>query len=225
MYECRYCDKECMSTSSLLAHESVCPSNENRKMWERKWSLEKKLSFSKKCLDTKCNNSFWTDNRREEQRNHTVEFNQSYWTEEKRLLHSKIMIDVVKNNPNSYSKNNVSGRVKMHRVVSSDGPTDVKGKWELKVADWLNKNNVRWTNNIPPFSYFWNDSWHLYFPDFYISDFDTYIEVKGYETERDRCKWDAIPKPLIIIKEKEYKDLENVLNIFAGEYVSSTVGS
>lgn len=28
-----------------------------------------------------------------------------------------------------------------------------------------------------------------YTPDFYLPDLDLYIEVKGYETDKDRSKW------------------------------------
>ena len=37
----------------------------------------------------------------------------------------------------------------------------MKGKWELKFAVFLNDKNIKWTNVIKPFPYFWNDSWHL----------------------------------------------------------------
>lgn len=47
-----------------------------------------------------------------------------------------------------------------------------------------------------------NNGWHLYFPDFYLPDYNLYVEVKGYETERDRCKW-AVVKNLLTIKQKE----------------------
>jgi hypothetical protein len=34
-----------------------------------------------------------------------------------------------------------------------------------------------------------------------------YIEVKGYETDRDRAKWLQFPKNLRIIKETEIKQI------------------
>ena len=52
--------------------------------------------------------------------------------------------------------------------------------------------------------YFWNNSWHLYFPDFYLEDYNMYIEIKGYETERDQYKWKVIDN-LIIFKKEEIK--------------------
>jgi hypothetical protein len=36
---------------------------------------------------------------------------------------------------------------------------------------------------------------------------DLYVEVKGYETDRDRAKWRDFPKNLRIIKEAEIKQI------------------
>ena len=52
------------------------------------------------------------------------------------------------------------------------------------------------------FEYEWENKIHLYFPDFYLPDYDIYIEVKGYERERDRCKWKVVPN-LLVLKKKE----------------------
>ena len=136
----------------------------------------------------------------------------SIWTEEKRKQQSDIMKNVVELNPNSYSKENVSGRVKMYKVNSSHGLTKVKGTWELKVANYLNENNIKWTNDIEPFKYFWNGSWHFYFPDFYLEDKNIFIEVKGYKTARDIAKWSAVDNLIVIDKDK-IKDLNINLSV------------
>ena len=87
-----------------------------------------------------------------------------------------------------------------------DNGFELTGSWELIVAKWLDENNIKWTNKINPFTYTWNDTDHLYFPDFYLPDLDWYIEVKGYERERDLCKWAVVPN-LVIIKQKEIKEI------------------
>lgn len=50
-----------------------------------------------------------------------------------------------------------------------------------------------------------------YFPDFYLPESDMWIEVKGYETERDIAKWESMinvhKKNLNIVKSKEIKNL------------------
>ena len=84
--------------------------------------------------------------------------------------------------------------------------------WEYIVAQYLDLHNIKWTRKgIKPIPYLWNDSWHLYFPDFLIETADIYIEVKGYETERDRVKWKYSDKPVLVIKKKEVDSINNNL--------------
>jgi hypothetical protein len=125
------------------------------------------------------------------------------WTDEKREKHSVSMRKAVLANPESYTSNNVCGRV----VIEDYNGEKFHGKWELAVAKWLDKNNIKWERKIKPFSYFWNDKWHLYFPDFYLPTLDKYVEVKGYERERDRCKWAVVPN-LIVLKRKEIAEIQ-----------------
>ena len=133
------------------------------------------------------------------------------WTKEKRLEHSLKMKKIVDDNPESYSSKNVCGRVKTIKTIDSLGnETNCLGKWELLVIDYLNKNNIRWTNKIEEnFQYYWNESHHRYFPDFKLLDYDNvFIEVKGYERDRDKAKWEQFPHKLIIIKKEEIEKLK-----------------
>ena len=57
-----------------------------------------------------------------------------------------------------------------------------------------------------------NNSEHLYFPDFYVKDLDLYIEVKGYETERDKVKWNTCKNKgikLLVLKKNEIYQIKN----------------
>ena len=56
------------------------------------------------------------------------------------------------------------------------------------------------------FNYTWNGN-RTYFPDFYLPSLNLYVEVKGYETERDTAKWSQFPKKLFVIKAKEIKEI------------------
>lgn len=134
-----------------------------------------------------------------------------YWKNpENRIKQSESMKKAVLKNPDSYSTKNVSGRVKSFDFKDSFGnDIKIKGKWELKVAEFLNEKKVKWINKVEPSPYFWNDSWHLYFPDFYLVDYDIYLEVKGFERERDRKKWNDFRGNLIVLRRKEIEDLEN----------------
>lgn len=138
------------------------------------------------------------------------------WSEERKLNFSKVMQKAVENNPQSYSSKNVCGRTKMFNFIDSYScKTKLNGRWELLVATFLNECNIKWTNIIQQgFKYEWNNKEHLYFPDFYLPELDLYIEVKGYERDRDRCKWKALNN-LIIVKQKEIKIIKGLVSALA----------
>ena len=86
---------------------------------------------------------------------------------------------------------------------------DLHGHWELGYAKYLDANNIKWRRCSDRFPYEWDGKTHYYKPDFYIVDSDTYVEIKGYETKKDRAKWSQFPKNenLVILKFQELFDL------------------
>jgi hypothetical protein len=75
------------------------------------------------------------------------------------------------------------------------------GSWELIFAQILDKLNIQWTRNAKRFEYIKPDGKEgTYLPDFYIDEWNQYVEVKGYETDLDRAKWSQFKEPLIIIR-------------------------
>jgi len=124
------------------------------------------------------------------------------WTDDQRKNHSTSMKKAVVENPESYTSLNVCGRTKVEDYKGEK----FHGKWEVEFAQWLDANNIRWIRKVSPIQYFWNNDWHSYFPDFYLPEFDYFIEVKGFETKRDRCKWEAVEK-LQVIKKKEIEQI------------------
>lgn len=179
-------------------------------------SFEKKRSLGKlKFCSNTCSNLYYgptkltIDSRRKISEKSKI--NQAkIWTIDKRKIHSDKMKLVVKSKPESYSSNNVCGRVKGISVEDSLGrKTKCLGSWEKIVIEFLLNNSIRWINKIDDeFLYTWNGSIHRYFPDFYLIDQDIYIEVKGFERERDREKWKQFPKKLKILKLKEIREIQ-----------------
>jgi hypothetical protein len=108
---------------------------------------------------------------------------------------------VVREKPESYSASNVNGRVKkvLYKGVLMDS------KWELEFAEWCDKESITWGKNTLGFEYEWNGN-RIYYPDFYLKDLKRFVEVKGYERERDLIKWKSVPD-LIIIKIEEIKKI------------------
>lgn len=125
------------------------------------------------------------------------------WTEERRKKLSLSMREAVKRNPESYTSNNVCGRVKIEEYKNKK----FHGKWEVLFAKWLDANEIIWEREIESFPYFWSNDWHLYFPDFFIPEYNVFVEIKGYETDRDRSKWSAVSN-LIIIRGKEISKIK-----------------
>lgn len=194
MFSCQYCGREC-SKFGLVNHERYCKSNPEKSEfippegWRSEWSPERRERHSVKMKEVSKT---------------SIKYDQSlYWTPENRLAHSIKMKEAVKNYPESYSSNNVCGRVKLKEYKG----TKLNGGWELLVAQYLDENNISWTNKVNPIEYKWNDSIHSYFPDFYLPEMDLYIEVKGYERDRDLDKWSEINN-LIVIKQKEITQIQ-----------------
>ncbi|QGZ16041.1 hypothetical protein Kuja_0500 [Vibrio phage vB_VchM_Kuja] len=206
--QCKYCGKTCGNTGGLAVHESACKNNINIKpkkpkseawlkaMSERRGNGQNQFTKAKQegreCIvsqDTREKLSVASSN---------IE-----WTDQRRKAHSERMKRAVSENPSSYSSNNVCGR----NCIEYRGHK-LKGNWELLVAKWLDANNIEWEGETHPQEYIWRESPHLYFPDFYLPAYECFIEVKGYKTERDECKWAYCTKPLYIIRGEHIKLLD-----------------
>lgn len=124
-------------------------------------------------------------------------------TKERRLEISSYMKKAIKEHPESYSTHNIIGRVKNYKIMMNNkNVTNVKGTWELLFATYLNNNEIYWTNKIKPIPYCWKGKWHLYFPDFYLIDSNIYVEIKGFKTDRDLCKWAEIKNIIVLMKDE-----------------------
>lgn len=102
------------------------------------------------------------------------------------------------------------GRAKKYDYISPiAGKIKVDGSWELKVAEYLDLIGVIWYRNKIRFEYFntLKNKKSTYCPDFYVKDWNTYIEVKGYKTDLDIIKWNQFLHNLIIWQKSELKSL------------------
>jgi hypothetical protein len=212
--ECRYCNKLCKNENSLRNHERLCKSNPGRQN-----IVSNFISYNKKRKEL----SIPGTNQYIKAKENGITITMSDDTKRKisnklkgRLLsesHKQRLKESMKlaviNNPESYSANNVSGRTP---IIEYNG-FYLKGSWELLVAKYLDKLGIKWTNILDGISYMWNDNKHLYFPDFYLTEYDVYVEVKGYERERDKCKWNGLDN-LIVIKKKEIELIKNNKYVF-----------
>jgi hypothetical protein len=122
---------------------------------------------------------------------------------------SKYMKKAVVDNPDSYSKKNVCGRVKQYEYNG----VILKGTWELKMAMWLDAKGIKWEYETNSYPYPWNNGCSIYFPDFYLPQLNVLIEVKGNVTDRDLIKWDHLPIKLVVVDKKYINSLDELVSI------------
>ena len=100
---------------------------------------------------------------------------------------------------------NKAGRAPKYKYTKKDGRVvTLDGSWELKVAKYFDNIGIEWERNTKRFPYInlkGKDA--TYCPDFYLPCKDLYIEVKGYTTDLDKCKWSQFTKKLEVWTKKE----------------------
>jgi len=105
-----------------------------------------------------------------------------------------------------------AGRCKKYKYTSPiAGTVSLDGTWELTTAKWLDWQGYTWHRNRTRFPYI-NLKGKLshYTPDFYVESIG-YVEVKGYQTELDECKWKQFSEPLTVWYRDKIKQFENEL--------------
>lgn len=103
-----------------------------------------------------------------------------------------------------------AGRCKKFLYLKKDGTKVwLQGTWEVKLADFLESKNLNWDKNRVGYKYSFEEKDHLYFPDFWLKDLDVYVEVKGYETEKDKSKWNQFPFQLFVVRKQEIQNLDS----------------
>lgn len=208
MFICKFCGSERKSNNSLAQHEIRCKSNADRipihipttkgirgKKGSNQYTKAQRLGLPKPEVSEETRNKMRKSAKRQ---------GETMWTVEQREKHSRVMKEAVAKNPESYTKGNVSGRVKM---VQYNGHL-LKGTWELKTAMWLDGQGLEWEPENYFCEYVWNGGTHRYYPDFYVFEYDVYIEVKGYKTDRDEAKWSQFDRKLVIIDKRVIHELE-----------------
>lgn len=209
--ECKHCGKQILNKGSLTVHEIYyCKSNPERKEkksnfieYNRKLKSGEVHRQHKNQYDKAKTTGIPFKLSDESRKKMSESSKKQVWTDEQRIRHSISMRNAVANHPLSYSAHNVCGRTKK---IEYNG-MKLSGTWELEVAKFLDRKGIKWTNIIEPIGYFWGMKQRRYFPDFYLPDFNLYIEVKGNQTDRDEAKW-AMVENLMIVKNDEIRSLK-----------------
>lgn len=200
---CKHCGKELKSPMSS-SHQSYCKENPKRKIVDRSGEKNgmygKKSSASNQYIKSKSEGKDFKISEETRIKLSKYAKNRKLTEEQKRRI-SNSMKKVVREKPESYSASNVNGRVKkvLYKGVLLDS------QWELEFAEWCDQKSITWEKNTVGFEYEWKGP-RIYYPDFYLTDLKRYVEVKGYERERDLAKWKSVPD-LIVVKMPEIKKI------------------
>ena len=129
----------------------------------------------------------------------TKHFNCSLRTIQRLNLKKRSISEAIKLNPikiSSYGLQKLSKLAK-ERGLGGYRPHPNKGlryngiwfdsKWEVQVAKSLDDNNIIWER--PSKGFVWNDAGRKYYPDFYLPEYDTYLDPKNdYLIKKDAVK-------------------------------------
>lgn len=202
MLLCKFCSKECKNDNSLRNHERLCKSNENRQTTYFQTNREDMQHGNQytKALRLGLPKPIVTEVTRKKLSDRNLLRSDEFNKENGKRI-SKTVTEKVANGTWHTS-------LAKHMHIDYNG-IDLHGSWEVAYAKYLDCNNVKWIRNKDSFSYNFEDKNRRYTPDFYLIDDDVYVEIKGYETEKDRAKWEQFPphRKLLILKKDELKAL------------------
>ena len=206
------CKKICKSKNSLKCHEIRCKLNPNVKVWKNGVKKgEGRPAWNKgltKDTDERIKKQCETFHKRFESGEIKIQ-SHPHSKETKEIL-SKIRSDYLASTENAGGFKDV-GWYKISNVNNEE--FIVRGLWEYNVALKLNDQNILWIRN-QYLNYFIDGVKKTYNPDFYLPEFDEYIEVKGFFSEKDKIKMDAVidQNPNIKIKFMKEKEYYNFIN-------------
>jgi hypothetical protein len=190
---CQYCSKPAKSLNSKVQHEIRCKENPKGIKVKPSYGM-----FGKKGANQYTYGAVASVETRLKWSNASK---QQVWSDARRQKLSASMKLAVANNPEAYSSSN-RGRTK--QIIVDD--IKLQGQWEVDFYMWAKEQGLNPIRPTKSFEYEY-EGIRRYLPDFYIESMDLYVEIKGYETEKDRAKWLTFPKKLRIIKEAEIKQI------------------
>lgn len=74
-----------------------------------------------------------------------------------------------------------------------------RSSWEANFAKWCDGSGIKWKYEPKAFELYLNNKNTTYTPDFYLSEFDCYVEIKGY--------WQFNAKDKVTLFRKKYPEI------------------
>lgn len=184
MYKCE-CGREFEKAQSINAHYSRCKVHRGDKYVARKDYPFRNLSAEKR-------NEI-----------HTKAGKTSFISVDRR----KSMMEGLKRSPNRHKLGGYRKGSKRWKGEKYNGVW-MDSSWEVRFVKKLDEFGIKWRKNFAPFEYEYDNVIRRYVPDFYLPEIDTWVEVKGWETEKDFFKWKDFPHKLSIVRGDKLAEIE-----------------
>lgn len=187
MYNCKYCGKECKNANSLRNHERLCKQNPNRQLtsyekygpiagFNNKGRSAWNLGLTKDIDDRVRKNGQGVARY---YKSHPGSFTgKTHSADVRKILSQKASI----NNLTKFDKLSGRGKRGYYKGIYC------QSSWELAYVIFCIDHNINFKRNTQHFDYIFENQRHNYFPDFYLPDIDTYVEIKGYYDLRSKIK-------------------------------------
>lgn len=175
IFSCPKCGKEYQSKNAWCSHKGKCGKPKTGKWLEAMHNRQgKKLNKIKICFTCQfCNETFLDKN---------VEYKTQHENHCKMNPNAKKYkghphTDDFKKKISDVAKRNNFGGWHTSKSIDYNG-IKLDSSYELILAQDLDENNIKWEKPKP---LYWklNDSEHRYYPDFYLPEFNIYIDTKN----------------------------------------------
>lgn len=176
MLSCKFCDKSCKN-NSLRNHERMCGSNPLK---QQSWNTGK----------TGCENGHTKALKNGTKAKPPVFSEESRRKLSAAAIRSRLTrdfnLDIENGKKISKTVNEKVAKGEWHTSLAKHmhinyNDVDLHGSWELKYAQHLDANSIRWIRCKETFEYVYSNKKRRYTPDFYLLETDEYIEIKGYK--------------------------------------------
>ena len=169
---CKFCNKECKNKNSLANHQRLCPKNIDRNYVSHTSSKNGYVAWNKGLTKETSPSLVKTSETKKR-------LGQGGWSKEASSNGGKL--------GGGYREN--AGRSKKFKVEDSFGKeTTLQSTYELRCSEILNELSIKW---IRPKALKYDNK--NYFADFYLPDFDLYLDPKNaYKAKLDKDKIDKV---------------------------------
>ncbi len=168
-YICKFCGKQCKNANSLRNHERFC--KENPEHQESPW-----IKFNH---ERGAWNKGLTKDTDERIKKRSETFSKRYkGTEEGKRIFSHPQSEEHKQKMRKIAFERHWGGWHTSKTVEYNG-TNLDSTYEFEVAKTLDENQVKWER---PTYFIWEDTKgikHRYYPDFYLPEYDVYLDPKN----------------------------------------------